>query len=90
MCMIDDADDMVVLLSDSDVVARREHQCSECRGVIAKGETYKRESFIHEGFNQHKTCRRCLAARQWLIDECSGFVYGAVLEDLAEHFNDGI
>ena len=89
MCMIDDSDEPEFHVAD-DVVARRDHKCGECRRVIAKGETYESSRGKWNGdFDSHKTCAHCCAAREWLTMECSGFCYGAVREDLHEHFDYG-
>lgn len=87
MCMADDAD-RVELLSTALVKARKEHACLECRRVIKPGELYLRESYVSDGFRTHRTCTHCLIAREWLLKECNGFLYGFVLEDVAEHFHE--
>lgn len=86
MCMIDDCDDHVTLMSSGDHTARKQHRCAECGRHILPGEKYHADQFIFEGkFSNHKTCAHCMVARGWLGDECGGWAYGAVEEDLREH-----
>lgn len=86
MCMIDDCDERVTMVSSGDVTARREHKCDECYRVIRHGERYRRDAFVSEGeFHHHKTCGHCMVARQWLSDECGGWMYGGVEEDVRDH-----
>lgn len=86
MCMIDDADP-VTMLRDEDQRARKLHRCNECRRIIIPGEVYRCEVFVFEGKRStHKTCPHCMVLREWLQYECSGFIFGAVVEDYREHF----
>ena len=90
MCMIEDSDGPVVLLSESQPVARTRHQCSECRRVIDPGERYLREFCLFDGrVTTHKTCAQCQVARNCLSDNCGGWCYGAVEEDIREHAHEG-
>lgn len=91
MCMIDDAsDERVTVLHERHYTAKKEHTCNECRRVINAGEHYMVERFIHEGeAHTHKTCRHCERVRQWLNDECGGFLYGDIEEDIREHADEG-
>jgi len=89
MCMIDGAEP-VQMLSEGYRKARKEHKCSECRRPIRTGEAYYYERFKCEGdLNYHKTCAHCEVVRQWLSDECGGWVYGGVEEDIREHAQEG-
>ncbi len=86
MCMMDDADGMVNVLSEARPLAKREHRCSECGRTIGPGEQYLREAFRWDGeFQSHKTCKHCEVARNWLSAECGGWCYGGVEEDVREH-----
>ena len=87
MCMIDDADGAVTTISGLlQRVARVTHKCKECCRIIDKGEKYFVESYVFEGeFTTHKTCAHCKVARDWLQDECGGWLYGGVAEDIREH-----
>lgn len=87
MCMIDSADypDFVRVHSR---VARTTHCCSECARIIAQGETYEYVAGKSDGeFFQNKTCAHCQKARVWLSHVCRGWVYGGMLQDLAEHWD---
>lgn len=88
MCMYDYSEP-AQLLSASSPKARKDHKCDECRRVICKGEIYKAESTLYEGeFSAHKTCTHCMVAREWLSDECGGYVWSAVVEDIGEHVSE--
>jgi len=88
MCMIDYGDGQLQLLKDAMPKARKSHTCSECSRIINKGEKYKYEAGIWEGsLDVFKTCKQCLTARAWLLKECRGWIYTAVLEDLKEHWS---
>lgn len=89
MCMIDYAERCTVL-SDTEPTARKAHRCDECHRIIEPGEKYKNESLLMDGqASTHKTCRHCLRVREWLCDECGGWVYGGVEEDIREHSWEG-
>lgn len=86
MCMVETADEIVILLHQRSPRARKEHQCTECCRTILKGETYTEERYFFDGnLSTHKTCPHCLQVRTWLIIQCGGFVYGGLLEDIVEH-----
>lgn len=85
MCRVGDVES-VILLKTSTPVAKKPHQCKECCGTIPPGQTYHREEFINDGgFSTWKTCLKCLSPRAWLGVECHGWVYGEVIEEIAEH-----
>lgn len=89
MCMVDYADGCVTMLSSGLRTARKAHTCHECGRTIKAAELYRSESYIWEGeFQVHKTCPQCLICRQWLENECSGWVYGGVAEDVEEHYHE--
>lgn len=90
MCMIDDSDGSVKEISVTTPRARREHTCAECGRRIAVGESYERNVHVwDEAMICHKTCEHCLVARQWLLDECGGWLFGGVGEDIRDHCVDG-
>ena len=90
MCMIDNGDGQVTMLSQADPVARKAHKCKECGREIALGERYHVDRFIWEGkLETHKVCAHCMVAREWLSDECGGWLFGAVEEDIREHAHSG-
>lgn len=89
MCMIEDADGMVTVLSSRQQKARKQHRCSECYRMIESGEQYLYEAtYFDSEFRAYKTCAHCLVVRNWLLDNCSGFVYGDLAYDLGEHDSD--
>lgn len=89
MCMIDDCDERVNILSDREYTARKPHKCGECGRQISPGERYKVEFGVISGHTErYKTCAHCLVARQWLSDNCGGWVYEGIEEDFREHAQD--
>src|SRR4051812_27618700 len=90
MCMIDDSDGNVTMLSERTPVARIAHKCAECARDIRPGERYTVERFVFEGsLSAHKTCGHCLRVREWLRDECGGWLFGGIEEDIREHAAEG-
>lgn len=86
MCMIDDGDGCVTMIRDGVHTARKQHKCAECRRNIEPGERYMYEFFRFDGKQTaHKTCAHCRVARGWLNDECGGFLYGQIEEDMQDH-----
>lgn len=72
------------------VVARKPQVCGECHRTIEPRETYERVKMLYDGhWSTEKTCAHCLAAREWIAQICSGWVYGSVGEDLQEHMYEG-
>ncbi len=56
--------------TDSIVSARKQHRCSECRGIIQPGEKYERVFLVYDGYaDTYKTCLHCKSARDWLTSE---------------------
>lgn len=88
MCMVENAEPCEFTRKRISV-ARKEHKCNECRRPIAAGETYEcvTGKFDLKMF-VNKTCSHCVGARSWLRRECGGFCWGAVLQDLEEHWNE--
>jgi hypothetical protein len=67
--------------------AAKEHRCSECGRVIAKGERYLVETGLWDGvIATYKTCDDCRSIRGSFFG--GGFYYGFVLSDLREHICD--
>lgn len=90
MCMVDFSDGRVTVIRDEWRKARKAHKCNECFRVIAAGERYSFEFFTFDGdCNSHRTCEHCMVVRGWLTDECGGFLYGGVEEDIHEHASEG-
>lgn len=86
MCLVDESDGRVTMIAEGERTARKEHRCSECRRKIRVGERYLSERYVFDGdFHHHKTCAHCQVVRAWLQDECGGWLYGAIEEDIVEH-----
>lgn len=86
MCMVEGCDDYATILSASSPVARKAHRCDECFRRINPGEKYLKEATLFEGILEvYKTCQHCQVVRQWLINECGGFLYRGCKEDLSDH-----
>jgi hypothetical protein len=89
MCMIDDAE-RVAFCSTTIRTARKTHVCTECRRIIQIGETYTYSAYGFEGsVGTNKSCSHCQAATNWLYRHCGGACFGAVKEDLIEHYDSG-
>lgn len=95
--MVDDSDP-VELISRRNSRARVQHKCHECvqhkchecGRRIEQGETYLAEFYKSDGRTEgHKTCTHCRVVRQWLGDECGGWLYHGVEEDICEHADEG-
>lgn len=87
MCRIDDCDTQVY--SSKHVTARKSHVCDECHRSISPGERYLYAFFVSEGGGVScHTCAHCLAAAEWLVKNCGGWVHAQVLEELVEHQGD--
>lgn len=90
MCRVDDADGGVWLTEPHEVKARKDHRCVECCRTIAKGETYEYAVALHDDyFSSFHTCPQCKAAAWWLVRECRGYIGGEVIEEMAEHREEG-
>jgi len=51
-------------------VARKQHQCCECGGIIEPLDVYERTKGQWDGeFSVYKVCVPCIEARDWLINE---------------------
>jgi len=88
--MMDSGDDRVTLLKNTYRVANKSHKCSECRREISSGEKYYYETYKFDfEFYTHKTCDHCMVVRDWLLDECGGFLYGQIEEDVREYVSCG-
>lgn len=92
MCMIDmaDGDPPEFLNSTTIKAARKDHKCSECDRVISVGESYQKTTGMNEGKVWTFTaCVHCMVACEWLEEECGGFLYSSVLEDILDHIDEG-
>ncbi len=64
--------------SDDIKASRKHHQCTECRGPIFKGESYRRARYKFEGeMWTHRMCKLCIEMEQWAKISmpcfCTGF-----------------
>lgn len=51
-------------------VARKEHKCCECYGIIEPMDVYEYTSGVWDGRGMSfKVCGHCEAARDWLLEE---------------------
>jgi len=75
-CIYVEPEDGFVTVSSDQIIkrSRKNHKCDECRQVINLGESYRKEVFIFEGFNVHRTCNTCLSVRETFF--CDGIIYG--------------
>lgn len=88
MCRAD-YDDSVLLLIDVHRKARKAHICDECARIICAGEQYNYHTYKSDSsVIAHKTCAHCQVGRDWLAENCGGYVYGDVLDEIREHAND--
>lgn len=90
MCSIDYADGYSTLLQRTYRTARKDHRCGECHRVIKKGEEYLYEVLVYDGIGSYKTCSHCEIVREWLNDNCGGFVWTEIYEDIEEHCYPGM
>ena len=91
MCMIDDGGDRCTIVSSVNYTAIKEHRCAECKRSIPVGDVYLRETLIvGNRFATHKTCAHCQVVRRWLADECGGWMFSRVLDDIREHADKSV
>jgi len=88
--MIDDGDGQVTALGNATPTARKAHKCAECYRTIEPGERYFVDRYLWEGkMHNHKTCAHCNVVRQWLYEECGGWLYSGIKADIREHATSG-
>lgn len=83
-CCVDPGDyETLIIMTDENRKARKEHVCGECGGTIEKGEVYHYESGVCAGsWEIHKTCWFCMKIREDFF-EC-GWIYGQLREIFCE------
>lgn len=87
MCRLDYADHTINILKDTNRTARKAYKCFECAREIKPGEVYNYQAGKGDGFEIFRTCLHCVAPRNLLLNECHGFLYGEVGEDLYDHID---
>ena len=81
-CDIDECS--ILLRKDRVKAARKEHRCTECRRVIAKGESYLLEVILWDGrLDAYKTCQDCESIRDNFFK--GGWYYSEIRSMLREH-----
>ena len=72
--------------SQTTVAARKEHQCCECREVIASGARYEKVVGCWDGiFSTYKTCMSCVEIRNHFA--CgNGWLFECLWDDLETNF----
>lgn len=56
-------------------VAKKEHICHICGGIIKVGEKYSRETGSYDGFFDRCTCRSCYGSRYESVDIGGDYEY---------------
>lgn len=76
-------------LSNSTPTARKEHKCEFCGGIIAIGEKYEKQTFIHDGYIYDWICHcKCseLASELNMYDDCDdGLDSDGFIESLRDY-----
>lgn len=82
-----DIDDRAIMLSVTRPKARKQHKCTECKRIIAKGEQYLCEKTLYVGtIETWKTCQDCESIRDNLFS--GGYYYGEIIYMLNEHIHE--
>lgn len=88
MCRIQDCDPWD-FFHGGHRVARKKHQCMDCRRTIAPGERYHYATGLADGrWSVMKLCQHCEVAAEWLSEVCNGYLYGAIGMELLEHWEE--
>ena len=89
MCNIDDCDERYSVYYKQVKRARKEHKCCECRRAIAPGEPYQFSKGLYDGtWDTWHMCQHCLIGAEWLVEQCGGYVYASVREEIREHADE--
>lgn len=84
-CPLDSGDgDGPRVFDQSEPIAAKVHQCSECGLEIARGERYELAKGLWESWETFRTCLRCVEIRDHFA--CEGFIYTHVWSNIREHF----
>ena len=75
------------ILKDTMPVARKEHECGECKRIIHPGEIYRSEKTVYDGMlTTQKTCIDCNSIRESFI--CGSWYWGEILEAVQNNIYD--
>jgi hypothetical protein len=89
--MVENADGAWRVYEETPVkAARKEHRCDDCNRKIQVGEPYLRAFGLYDGAFNLKHCQQCTAAIEWLNRICGGWLWNAVAEDLADHWQEHV
>ncbi len=70
--------------------AAKVHPCAECGRAIAPGERYSKTFLVYDGHTStYRCCLHCRVGQEWLEQQCDGFIFTQVFEDLQEHWTEG-
>lgn len=82
-------------------VAKKQHKCGECHGIIDPLDVYERTAGKWDGdFRIFKVCGHCETARDWLLNETEwteafflddgiDFFFGELRQHLKDYGSDG-
>lgn len=88
MCMIECAERYDVFRKEQRR-ARVAHLCYDCGRTISAGESYQYSTGLYDGhWDTIHTCAHCVWAAEWLVEQCGGYLFGGIREDLEEHWNE--
>lgn len=88
MCRIDETERPTVSTTFS-FTARKQHKCCECNRTISPGEKYLSTKNLYEGhWDTFRTCSHCAVAQRWLAENCGGWVFEQVGEEIEEHADE--
>lgn len=83
VCIDMDYDESNAFYHEAIVVARKAHQCCECRETIPPGSRYQRVTGKSDGdVWTSKTCADCMAIRNALV--CGSWVFGLLWEEIEQ------
>ncbi|MCW2904231.1 MAG: hypothetical protein JWO67_6496 [Streptosporangiaceae bacterium] len=89
MCRVEDAEP-ATLWDEQQRIAAKAHLCSECGRAIQIGERYRHISSLTDGhWSRDRMCAHCMAAGDWLVATCGGYLLTEIYEELVEHWDEG-
>ena len=65
------------------------HRCTECNGIVEKGQSYERSSGVWDGrWSTYRKCEKCMAFESAMEVHCRGFLggnpFGYMYENIRE------